>query len=163
LIPWLAVMVSSSVYTAHSFWGAGSSHRILDSWAYLEISASQSAGVPFDIRILVPWLAAHIASFSGFSVSSAYNLLTSLALLGSLLIVRQLLAKRGSSWQWQTAVLLAFGCSLAVTFGYTPILVDPFLLLVTCLTIVTLDGGKLIVALALTCVAVLTKEFGLFL
>ena len=156
-------MVSGSIYIAHSFWGGGSSHRILDSYAYLQISAGQSAGVPFDIRILVPWLAALIASFSGLSVSAAYNLLTSVALFGSLLILKECLTKRGSSWQWQTAVLLAFGCSLAVTFGYTPILVDPFLLLVTCLTIVALDKRKLVAALVLTCVAVLTKEFGLFL
>src|SRR5262249_44358942 len=45
----------------------------------------------------------------------------------------------------------------------TPTLVDPFLLFVTCLTIAALDNGKLLVALGLTCVAVLTKEFGLFL
>jgi hypothetical protein len=163
LIPWLAVMVSSLVYTAHSFWGGGSGHRIMDSWAYLQVSSGESAGVPFDIRVLVPWLATQIASFSGLSVSAAYNLLTSLALLGSLLILKERLTRRGSSWQWQTAVLLAFGCSLAVTFGYTPILVDPFLLLVTCLTILALDNGKLFVGLALTVVAVLTKEFGLFL
>ena len=163
LIPWFAVIVSSLVYIAHSFWGGGSDHRILDSWAYLQISSGQSAGVPFDVRILVPWLAAQISGVSGLSISAAYNLLTSLSLLGSLLILKRLLNKRGTSWQWQTAVLLAFGCSLAVTFGYTPILVDPFLLLVTCLTIVTLDAGKLIPALALTCIAVLTKEFGLFL
>lgn len=131
--------------------------------AYLQISSGQSAGVPFDIRILVPTLAAYTAGITGLSVSATFNTLTSLALLGSLLILKRLLNQVGSSWQWQTAVLLAFGCSLAVTFGYTPILVDPFLLLVTCLTVIGLDGGKLIAALVLTCVAVLTKEFGLFL
>jgi len=162
-ILWLAVIVSISAYVAHSFWGGGSQHRILDSFAYLQISAGQSAGVPFDIRILVPWLAANIAIFTGLSISAAYNLLTSLALLGSLLILKQILTERGSSWQWQTAVLLAFGCSFAVTFGYTPILVDPFLLLVTCLTVVALDRRKLAAALVLSCLAVLTKEFGLFL
>ncbi|HKA23136.1 MAG TPA: hypothetical protein VKN18_33015 [Blastocatellia bacterium] len=163
VFPAVAVTIACLLYAIHSFFGGGNEHRILDSWAYLQISDGQSAGVPFDIRVLVPWLAAHTAILSGLSVSAAYNLLTSLALLGSLLILKQLLTQRGSSWQWQTAVLLAFGCSLAVTFGYTPILVDPFLLLVTCLTIVALVKGKLVAALVLTCVAVLTKEFGLFL
>lgn len=161
--PWLALIISTALYLAHSLWGGGSSHLILDSWAYLQISSGQPAGVPFDTRILVPSLAAFIAGVTGLSVPAAFNILTSLALLVSLLILKQRLNQRGSSWGWQTAVLLAFGCSLAVTFGYTPILVDPALLLVACLTIIALDAGKLVVALVLTCVAVFTKEFGLFL
>lgn len=163
LLPSIAILVSCLFYTAHLFFGGGNEHLILDSWAYLQISSGQSAGVPFDVRILVPWLTAQMAGVTGLSISTAYNLLTSLALLGSLLVLKERLTRRGSSWQWQAAILLAFGCSLAVTFGYTPILVDPFLLLVTCLTILALDNGKLFVGLALTVVAVLTKEFGLFL
>ena len=163
LLPFVAVLISCSLYVAHTFFGGGNEHLIMDSLAYLQISSGQSVGVPFDIRILAPTLAALTAGITGLSVSAAFKILTSVALLGSLLILKRLLNHRGSSWQWQTAVLLALGCSLAVTFGFTPILVDPFLLLVTCLTIVALDAGKLIPALVLTCVAVLTKEFGLFL
>ncbi|MEK6406940.1 MAG: hypothetical protein AABN34_08255 [Acidobacteriota bacterium] len=50
-----------------------------------------------------------------------------------------------------------------MTFGYIPILVDPAFLLFTCLTIAALDAGHLLAALALACIAALTKEFGLFL
>ena len=162
-LPGLAVAISITLYVVHSIWGAGSSHRILDSWAYLKVSSGESAGVPFDVRILEPWLAAQVASLTGLSVSAVFNILTPLALLGSLLILKTRMNRRGTGWEWQSAVLLAFGCSLAVTFGYTPILVDPFLLFVTCLTIATLDAGKLLPALALTSAAVLTKEFGLYL
>jgi hypothetical protein len=60
-------------------------------------------------------------------------------------------------------VLLAFGCSLAVTFGFTPVLVDPLFLMLFCVTVATLDSGRFLTALALVCLAVLTKEFGLVL
>ncbi|MEK6288272.1 MAG: hypothetical protein AABO57_21345 [Acidobacteriota bacterium] len=77
--------------------------------------------------------------------------------------MRGIIRRRGGFGEWQAAALLAFGCSLAVTFGYIPILVDPTLLLLTCLTIAALDAGHLRAALALACIAALTKEFGLFL
>ncbi|HYV04991.1 MAG TPA: hypothetical protein VFB82_10410 [Blastocatellia bacterium] len=77
--------------------------------------------------------------------------------------MRGVIRRRGGSAEWQAAVLLAFGCSLAVTFGYTPILVDPTFLLLICLTIAALEAGYLPAALALACTAALTKEFGLIL
>ena len=162
-LPLLAVLISAAVYAAHFFLGGGVNHRILDSWAYLGMAAGEQAAVPFETRIGTPFLAALITGATGLSPSAAFKLITPTALLASLLILRRLIRRRGGSAKWQAAVLLAFGCSLAVTFGYTPILVDPTLLLLTCLTIATLDAGYLPAALALACIAALTKEFGLIL
>jgi hypothetical protein len=129
----------------------------------LQLADDQQAAVPFNTRIVTPFLASLIATATGLSTSFAFKLLTPAALLASLLILRGVIRRRGGSAEWQAAVLLAFGCSLAVTFGYTPILVDPTLLLLTCLTIAALDAGHLAAALALACIATLTKEFGLVL
>lgn len=162
-LPWLAVIFSSALYAAHFFFGGGSGHLILDSFAYLQLSDGQQTAVPFNTRILTPLLAKLVAYASGLSTSTAFKLLTPAELLTSLFVLRGFIRKRGGSAEWQAAVLLAFGCSLAVTFGYTPILVDPTFLLLTCLTIAALDAGHLLAALALACIAALTKEFGLFL
>ncbi|MEK6320342.1 MAG: hypothetical protein AABN33_01530 [Acidobacteriota bacterium] len=162
-LPWLAVIFSSALYFAHLFFGGGSSHLILDSFAYLQLSDGQQTDVPFNTRIVTPLLAKLVAYASGLSTSAAFKLLTPAELLASLFVLRGIICKRGGSAAWQAAVLLAFGCSLAVTFGYTPILVDPTFLLLICLTIAALDAGHLLAALALACIAALTKEFGLFL
>src|SRR5262249_28684864 len=90
---------------------------------------------------------------------SAFELLTALELLASLMLIATILRRRGATPQWQAAVLLAFGCSLAVTFGYTPVLVDPLALLLVCLTIATVDRGYLAPALMFACLAALTKEY----
>jgi hypothetical protein len=156
-------LLSCAIYAAHFFFGGGGSHLILDSYAYLELSNGQQTAVPFNSRIATPFFASLISSATGLSTSAAFKLLTPVALLTSLLVLRSIIRRRGGSAEWQAAVLLAFGCSLAVTFGYTPILVDPTLLLLTCLAIAALDAGHLPAALALACIAALTKEFGLFL
>ena len=133
---------------------------ILDSWAYLTIANGRQATVPFNSRILGPGVAALIAALSGLSSSAVFKLLTPAALLASLLAIRRMIVKRGGSSEWQAAVLVAFGSSLAVTFGYTPVLVDPILLMLICLTLAALDSDRLPLAVALACVATLTKEYG---
>ena len=162
-LPWFAVVFSGALFAAHFFFGGGSNHRILDSWAYLQLSDGEQVGVPFNTRILSPSLAAFLSAVTGLSTSTKLVLLTTASLLGTLLILRQILRRRGGTAGWQAAVLLAFGCSLAVTFGYTPILVDPTLLLLVLLTIAALDARQLVIALALVCAATLTKEYGLVL
>ena len=157
------MLISSALYLTHFFLGGGKSHQILDSWAYLQLANGGQAAVPFNTRVTTPFLAALIAAVTGLSTSAAFKLLTPAALLLSLLILREAIRRRGGSAEWQGAALLAFGCSLGVTFGYTPILVDPTFLLLTCLTIAALDAGHLRSAFALACIAALTKEFGLFL
>ncbi|MFY9555698.1 MAG: hypothetical protein WAV47_13375 [Blastocatellia bacterium] len=162
-LPLIAVVMCSVVYAAHFFLGGGRNHLILDSFAYLQLTQHQQASVPFNTRISTPFLAALIGSVTGLSTSAAFQLLTSAALLASLLLLRGIIRRRKGSPEWQGALLLAFGCSLAVTFGYTPVVVDPSLLLLTCLTIAALDTGHLPVALALACIATMTKEYGLLL
>jgi hypothetical protein len=162
-LTWFALFISSALYAAHFFFGGGLGHRILDSWAYLQISDGRQVGVPFNTRILSSSAAALIAAAAGLSASTVFDLLTPASLLGSLFLLRKIIGRRGGSQEWQAAVLLAFGCSLAVTFGYTPILVDPILLLFVCLTIAALDGGHLAVALAVVCAATLAKEYGVVL
>lgn len=163
LVPWFAGSISSALYAAHFFLGDGGSHRILDSWAYLQLSSGQPVGVPFNTRIATPAFVALVSAATGLSPPTAFELLTPAALLASLLVLGRCIQRRGGTTQWQAAVLLAFGCSLAATFGYTPILVDPTFLLLACLTIAALDGGHFGVALALACLATLTKEYGVLL
>jgi len=162
-LAWFALFFSSGLYAAHFFLGGGLGHRILDSWAYLQMSDGQQVGVPFNSRILSSSAAALIAAATGLSASTVFDLLTPASLLWSLFLLRKIIGRRGGSQEWQAAVLLAFGCSLAVTFGYTPVLVDPTLLLFVCLTITALDGGRLALALAAVCAATLTKEYGVVL
>jgi hypothetical protein len=135
----------------------------LDSWAYLQLSDGQQVGVPFNTRILLPLVARLVADAAGLSASTVFDLLTPASLLGSLLLLRRIIQRRGGTEKWQAAVLVAFGCSLAATFGYTPVLVDPTLLLFVCLTIAALDAGHMVVALAVVCAATLTKEYGVVL
>jgi hypothetical membrane protein len=162
-LPSLAILLCCVIYAAHFFFGGGASHLILDSYAYLQLANGQQTSVPFNSRIAVPFLASLISSATGLSTSAAFKLLTPAELLATLFVLRGIIRRRGGSPEWQATVLLAFGCSLAVTFGYTPILVDPMLLLLTCLAIAALDSGYLFAALGLICVAALTKEYGLVL
>ncbi|MEK6303099.1 MAG: hypothetical protein AABO41_20495 [Acidobacteriota bacterium] len=162
-LPWFALFFPSALYAVHFFLGGGLNHRILDSWAYLQISEGQQVAVPFNTRILSSSVAALMSAATGLSASTVFDLLTPASLLGSLFLLRKIIGRRGGTDEWQAAVLLVFGCSLAVTFGYTPVLVDPILLLFVCLTIAALDAGHLVVALVLVCAATLTKEYGLVL
>jgi hypothetical protein len=163
LLPFLAILICGGLYAAHFFFGGGREHLILDSWAYLDITNSRPATVPFNTRILGPGVAALIAAVSALPSSAAFKLLTPVTLLASLLAIRGMIGRRGGSPEWQAAVLVAFGSSLAVTFGFTPVLVDPILLMFICLTLAALDSGRLVLALTLACLATLTKEYGVLL
>jgi hypothetical protein len=163
LLPLLAILICCALYAAHFFFGGGREHLILDSWAYLGVSNGQPATVPFNTRILGPGVAALIAAVSGLSTSAVFRLMTPVALLLSLLAIRGMIRRRGGSPGWQAAVLVAFGSSLAVTFGFTPVVVDPILLMFVCLTLAALDSGRPALALVLACVATVTKEYGVLL
>ena len=163
LLPLLAILICGALRPAHFLFGGGREHLILDSWAYLGISNGQPATVPFNTRILGPGVAALVAAVSGLSTSAVFKVLTPVALLTSLLAIRSMIARRGGSPEWQAAVLVAFGSSLAVTFGFTPVLVDPILLMLICLTLAALDSGRLVLAVGLACAATLTKEYGVLL
>jgi hypothetical protein len=162
-LPWLALLCSVSLYSLHFFAGGGRTKLITDSAAYLSMSQGNQPGAPFDSRVLAPLIASLIASAFGISSIAAFQLLTPVVLLASLLLLQKIIIKQGSSVEWQAAVLLALGCSLAATFGYTPVMADPLLLFLTCLTVMALDKGYLAAGVVLASFAALTKEYGLIL
>lgn len=161
--PWLALASAALLYSLHFWVGGGRSKLITDSDAYLLLARGELLSAPYSSRILEPLLASIISSALGISNVAAFQILTPIALLASLLLLRKIISNLGGSDGWQTAVLLALGCGLAVTFGYTPVMVDPLLLLLACLTLITLDRGHFGVAVLFACLAALTKEYGLLL
>ena len=162
-LPWLALLCSVLIYALHFFVGGGRTKLITDSQAYLVLAQGEHMGAPYHSRILGPFVASLVASSLGVSNRAAFQLLTPIALLASLLLLRKILSKRGGNIGWQAAVLLALGSALAVTFGYTPVMVDPLLLLLACLTIMTLSNRQYTAAIVLGIIAALTKEYGLLL
>lgn len=159
---WAALVFVSGLYAFHFFEG-GREKIITDSLAYLQLSEGNAVGVPFNTRILKPFLAASLASMTGLSAWEAFQGLTPVELLLSLLLLAALLRNRGASHWWQASVTLALGSSLAVTFGYTPVMVDTLILLLTCMLIAALDRKRLVLSLMLVILAALTKEYGLVL
>jgi hypothetical protein len=163
ILVWLAILCPSLLFVLHFSFGGGKGKLVADSYAYRELSLGHIPGVPFNTRLLQPLIASSVASFAALNQVSAFELLTALELLASLVLIAAILRRRGATPQLQAAVLLALGCSLAVTFGYTPVLVDPLALLLVCLTIATLDRGYLTPALVFACLAALTKEYCILL
>ena len=162
-LPWLALGAFGLLYCLHFFVGRGHARLITDSSAYLFMARGGHLSAPYNSRVFGPFIASLIASGLGVSVHVAFQILTPAALLTSLFLVRRLISKQGGSVYWQASVLLALGCAMAATFGYTPVMVDPLLLLLTCLTIVALDSGYFAVAITSATLAALTKEYGLLL
>ena len=157
-----ALLFVSGLYAFHFFEG-GREKLINDSLAYLQLSEGKAVGVPFNMRILKPLLASGLSSLTGISTWQAFQILTPVELLLSLLLLGALLRHRGASPEWQAAVTLALGSSLAVTFGYTPVMVDTLILLLTCMVIAALDRKWVVFSLLLVVLAALTKEYGVFL
>lgn len=162
-LPWLALGFSILLYCVHFFIGGGRAKIITDSDAYLFMAGGGSLGPPYQSRVLGPFLASLLASALGISPHSAFRILTPAALLISLILLRRIISRQGGSIYWQAALLLAFGCALGTTFGYTPVMIDPLLLVFTCLAIVALERGHLLAAFVLAALACLTKEYGIFI
>ena len=163
-LPWLSLLCSLSLYALHFLVGGGRTKLINDSQAYLLLAEGERVvGAPFSSRIFAPFIASLIALASGVSSLLAFQILTLAAFIASLVLLRRIIANHGGSAEWQAAVLLAFGCALAATFGYTPVMADPVLLLLACVTILALDRGYFVAAVVLSCLAALTKEYGLLL
>src|SRR6185295_15267685 len=163
ILPLPALAVSACLYGLHFFVGGGYERLLTDSQAYLYIAQGGHIGAPYSVRLFGPFAAFAISWVSGISAVAAFHLLTPLALIGSLILLGRLISRRGGSVEFQAAVLLALGCALAATFGYIPVMVDPLLLVLTCLTLVALESDYLIAAIACATLAALTKEYGLFL
>ena len=162
MIVWAALVLVSGLYAFHFFEG-GRAKIITDSLAYLQLSEGDAVGVPFNTRVLKPFLASSLARLTGLSTWQAFQILTPVELLLSLLLLGALLRNRGASPGWRAAVTLALGSSLAVTFGYTPVMVDTLILLLTCMVIAALDRDRLVISLILVTLVVLTKEYGVIL
>lgn len=163
ILPLLALAVSAFLYGLHFFVGGGYERLLSDSEAYLYIAQGGHIGAPYNVRFFGPFAASLIARVSGISAVGAFHILTPLVLIASLILLGRLISRRGGSVEFQAAVLLALGCALAATFGYIPVMVDPLLLVLTCLTLVALESDYLIAAIACATLAALTKEYGLFL
>ena len=162
-LPWTSLVCSVLLYALHFFVGGGRSKLINDSRAYLTMTDGASAGTPYDSRVFGPFIASIIAFLSGISSHSAFQILTVASFIGGLLLIRKIIADQRGSFEWQAAVVLALGCALAATFGYTPVMVDPLLFVLSCLTVIALDRNYWWSVLVLSVLAALTKEYGLLL
>ena len=159
LLIWLAVLCACLIFVFHFSFGAGSENLITDSYCYVAVSQGELVRVPYNTRILQPFIASSVSFFTRLSRIGSFELLTPVELLASLLLMVSILRRRRATTRWQAAIVLAFGSSLAVTFGYTPVLVDPLALLLVCLMIAALDRGYVVFALIFACLAALTKEY----
>src|SRR5436853_376706 len=149
---------------AYQFWiQGGRDYLNPDGYVYLAVARGEAVVRPHNTRLVVPFLASQVAGVLGLSTHTVFLIITPVCLFASLLLLAKLLAQRGVTPAYQAAVVLALGAALAVMFGHMPVLVDTPLLLLACLTIAALDRQKLLLALALVCVAALTKEYGVFL
>jgi hypothetical protein len=163
MLPGLAISSSVLLYALHFFVGGGQARLIKDSYNYLSMSQGELPGTPFNTRIVGPLMARVIADIAGTSHHTAFQILTFLSIVATLLVLRKLISEQGGSPEWQAAVLLTLGCGLAATFGYIPVMADPLLLLVACCTLLALHRGQLAFAIGLAALAALTKEYGVLL
>ncbi len=163
-LPWLSLSFSLLIYALHFLVGGGRTKLINDSRAYLLLTDGERVvGAPFTSRVFAPFIASLIRDASGASSLAAFQLLTLVAFIATLVLLRRIIGNHGGSAEWQAAVLMAFGCALAATFGYTPVMADPVLLLIACCTILALDQRWWTAAVVLSSLAALTKEYGLLL
>ena len=162
-LPWLAMLCSIFLFGLHFFVGGGQARLITDSYNYLSMSRGEPPGTPFNTRIAGPLIARAIAYTAGTSHQAAFQILTFLSVVATLLFLRKLISEQGGSPQWQAAVLLTLGCGLAATFGYIPVMADPLLLFITCSTLLALLRGQFAFAIGLAALAALTKEYGVLL
>jgi len=139
LLPWLALLCSTLLFGLHFFVGGGrtklinaqsSSMTVVRTWPWLRASDRVRP------TTRVSWghfVASVIAFVSGVSSLAAFQIVTIASFIAALLLLRKIMSRQGARLEWQAAVLLALGCALAATFGYTPVMVDPLLLVLTCL------------------------------
>src|SRR5215813_6622506 len=109
LLLWIAIISASLLFVWHFFLGGGRGKLITDSYAYVELSLGHRVGVPFNTRVLQPLVASSIAFSTPVTEASAFELLTALELVASLVLIAAILRRRGATRQWQAAILLAFG------------------------------------------------------
>jgi len=151
------------IFCFHFFLGGGSTKLINDSRAYLALAQGERAGIPFDSRILGPFIASSINAVFGLPSIGAFQLLTFISLIASLLLMRRIISGQRGLPVWQAAVLLTLGCASATTFGYTPVMVDLLLLVLASLTLLAVARNRWMVVLLLSVLSTVTKEYGILL
>lgn len=160
---WPALVFPMLVFCFHFFLGGGSTKLINDSRAYLAVAQGERAGIPFDSRILGPFIASSVNTVFGIPSIGAFHLLTCVSLIASLLLLRKITSGQRGLPVWQAAVLLTLGCASATTFGYTPVMVDLLLLVLASLTLLAVARNRWIAVLLLSILSALTKEYGILL
>lgn len=152
-----------AVYSFHFFAQDGHSYVSPDGREYLAMVNGELARTPINTRILQPYLALSLSLILGAEPAVGFRILTPIELVASVLTILFLLRRRGATIAWQIATLLAIGSGLAVTYGHMPVLVDPLLILLSCLTLAALDHNRIVLALVCALLAALTKENGVLL
>lgn len=151
------------VFCFHFFLGGGSTKLINDSRAYLVLAEGGRAGIPFDSRILGPFIVSTLKAVFGLPSIGAFQLLTFISLIASLLLMRKITSEQRGLPVWQAAVLLTLGCASATTFGYTPVMVDLLLLVLASLTVLAVARNRWMAVLVLSVLSAVTKEYGILL
>lgn len=158
----LAFAVTGTLF-AYRFFQAGRDSLTPDGIRYLAAAQGETVDLPYNSRIVGPVIVSLVARSTGLSAHAAFDIVTAISLLASMLLLVFMLERRGAAVGYQVAVVLASGSAYAVFYGSYPVLVDGILLLLTCLLILALDYDRLALALVAVCVAALTKEYGALL
>jgi hypothetical protein len=158
-----SLTVVAVLFGYQALFQGGSEHPGPDGRNYIAAAQGQPVIRPFNSRVLAPLAAASVARVTRLTVAGAFILLTVASLFGALVMLAHLLARAGAPARYQACIILAFGAGMAVLFGHSPVLVDPEVLFFSCLTLIALDRGMVVLALAGVCLAALTKEHGIAL
>jgi len=163
LWPLFVALVAGAAHYCYLFFYAGGSHRVgWDSYYYNLMAAGGQVGSPYNLRVVVPWLAGHLAALFNTDTLTAFRLTTPLCLLAALCALWLLLQRAAVPLFPQAVLLLGVALQIA-RYGGQPILTDPLLLLLACLIALCLQSERALLALPLVCLAALTKEYGILL
>jgi hypothetical protein len=159
----IALSLIAGVFAYQFFLQDGRHYVSPDGEWYLASARGEIAVEPFSLRIIGPLLISVLTTLTGLSPQAAFQLVTFASVIGSLLLLLKILRTHGAPFSYQLAILMAFGSGLAALFGHMPVLVDPLLLLFTCLFLFAVDRKGIAVGLMFVCLATLTKEYAVFL
>jgi hypothetical protein len=152
--PILAALPGVLAY-CYAFFHGGSRFLEFDCRWYNLMARGETAGNPFNSRILVPALARLIHLAFGVDTVTAFHIITPVCLLLSLIVLSRLL--RAAPVNYQKSALGVFALHVGVVYGQVPVVVDPLLLLLVCLTVIYRERS--LVCLLLICIAVLVKDY----
>lgn len=158
----VALIVVASFYAYQFLIEGGREFLGTDSQRYLSIANGEAVTVPFHTRIVGPLIAVIITQITGGTLKTSFQFLMGISFFSAILLLINLLRKRGATEFYQATVVITFS-GLASVFGHESIRVDALFFLMICLVIAALDRQQHTIALAFICIATLTKEYGIFL